>query len=870
MPAGVALVIPVFQHSVLLFDALHSCDVEAFAAVIIIDDGCPHIETQFAGIGLAAIYSNVTYLRGGNRGLSGARNCGIEFVLRHLPHVTAIYFLDADNMLSAWSLPQMEHMLHEYPDDHWFYPDIRMFGLEWEASYAGDFLPLLETIDNICEAGSLVRRTVFENGLRFSEQLKLGFEDWDFWLSAIEHGFRGRHFASSGFRYRKRPESMLANSERDKSFIHGQLDRRHPWLRDIRWATTAEHVTLPRYAIYLSDLNLVRFSSSADLSTEEISGADYVARFWAALRAPKTCYAGAFLIVTSSANMSTLHAAKILSWSFHDMERRLRDCNIAALSLGRNSDRSLTCHPPTIGASSAAVAVAVSMELLRRVAMDSSDVWLKSVVTDDPQPRLSARHVDLPVASDYAMPLGDMLRELLRICTELRLSPFAGAASVPGEDATLGTPDRAQIGYRLRTKFGGGLLPPELSRQDHEIAFAVPRFAFGGVEKVTMFAARALRRRGYRVSLMLLKTGDLLLADEFDEAFDRVFFLDNQEFESWTGPRYFGTALSRWSVSGAHADELNLFSAFDAVIACHAADVLGLLGDLRRRGAVTATYNHLFDVTPSGRNCGHPHLTLAYEHVLDMFICCSDDIALTLHGHGVPADKIVIVPNAAGITIPLSESAESLAGHLKRDGGKLRVLFVGRIDHQKGLDRLLMISRRLRAQGLADIRIVGSPVLSNDQWAVELAEMCEDPLNGAQLLEAYAWADILILPSLYEGLPLTLIEAMQMATVPIAAGSGAIGEVIEHGVNGFIVSQDHCVIETISLISELYHDRPRLHQLMQAAAATNRNWDDAIEPLDAALQRAFARRTPRRNPAILSDVVETHVRMINTAPAPAV
>jgi hypothetical protein len=57
---------------------------------------------------------------------------------------------------------------------------------------------------------------------------------------------------------------------------------------------------------------------------------------------------------------------------------------------------------------------------------------------------------------------------------------------------------------------------------------------------------------------------------------------------------------------------------------------------------------------------------------------------------------------------------------------------------------------------------------------------------------------------------------------------------------------------------------------MQAAAATNRNWDEAIEPLDAALQRAFARRTPRRNPAILSDFVETRVRMINTAPAPAV
>jgi glycosyltransferase involved in cell wall biosynthesis len=848
----IALVIPVYRHSILLFDAIHSLAKVEDTRIIIVDDGCPNLETQFAGLGLAALYPNITYMRGRNLGLSGARNRGIDHILANLPEAEAIYFLDADNMLSDWSLPQMRAALAQHPEDDWFYPDIRMFGLEWEAEYNGAFSPLVESLLNICEAGSLVRRRVFEAGLRFSESLKLGFEDWDFWLTAIEHGFRGRHFPASGFRYRKRPESMLANAARDEDRIRGHLEQRHRWLRDVKWAVTAEHRTAPRYAIYLADLGIVRLTSSGEMITEEMSWDAYITRFWAALRAPKQNHAGAVFIISSSLNLAALLAAGLLAWALFDLELRLRDCNIAALRLQRHPAGRMMIETPKIGAEPQAVLAGLSIDLLRQIAEDTTEAWFQSAATAAPLPRISTRTTHLAGEIPFLGPMGDILRWLVRATAELRHSEFATASGMPAQDCARGTPDRAHFNRLLRAKFGGGILPPAFNRRGPEIAFAIPKFEFGGVEKVTMFVARALRRRGYTVSLILLKSQSIMRADNFADAFDRVFFLDNPEFESWSGPSYLGTTLSRWSVFGEHANELNLLSIFDAVIACHGADVMGLMGNLQRRGVITAAYNHLFDATETGRHVGHPHIALAFEHALDLFICCSRDIGARMHAHGVPGSKITIVPNATGIDISPAIAAESLSLHLARDEPRLNILFIGRIDPQKGLDRLLEIAAHLRT-GLANIRIIGRPVITEPGTFPEFDGVAEDPVQGADLLDAYRWADILLLPSFFEGLPLTIIEAMQMGVVPIATQTGAIVEVIHNGANGFIVTQDGCVPETLARIAELTADRATLREMMREAASAPRNWDDAVNELDETLRHRLAGPPVRQREPLTTD-----------------
>jgi hypothetical protein len=484
----IGIVIPAFRQPLLLFDAVGSIAATPDVAVVIVDDGCPQLETQLAGLGLRQALPNVAYLRIANRGLSGARNAGVAFLLRQWPELAAIYFLDADNMLSPWSVAEMRRVLAEHPRADWFYPDIDMFGLDWYGDYAGDLIPLVEAMMNICEAGSLVRRRVFDSGLRFCETMRSGFEDWDFWLSAIERGFRGRHFPSSGFRYRKRPESMLAEATRRTDALRRELEGRHRWIADPRWAVAEEHATAPRYAILFADRQVVRLTSSPQEATRELCWADYATLFWTALHAPKTHHAGAFLIVTTAHAWQVLGEAGLRFWTLLDLEAALRACNIAMLGLGVGTDARIAIDARAAGGlggghgagPGGASVLAISMQLLRATALDSTDTWIASVAGEAPQPRLAIRRVRVPDHSPYQAPLADARAGLVTACRALRVHP-AAAPPWAAPDCGRGTPDRALLHELMRFRFGNGILPPHRRRDGPTIAFVLPRGESGHV-----------------------------------------------------------------------------------------------------------------------------------------------------------------------------------------------------------------------------------------------------------------------------------------------------------------------------------------------------------------------------------------------------
>jgi len=55
------------------------------------------------------------------------------------------------------------------------------------------------------------------------------------------------------------------------------------------------------------------------------------------------------------------------------------------------------------------------------------------------------------------------------------------------------------------------------------------------------------------------------------------------------------------------------------------------------------------------------------------------------------------------------------------------------------------------------------------------------------MASVYAGLDLMVMPSLDEGLPMTLLEAMAAKRAVIASAVGAVPEVIEHGQSGLLV-----------------------------------------------------------------------------------
>ncbi|MEO5720551.1 MAG: glycosyltransferase family 4 protein [Chthoniobacterales bacterium] len=149
------------------------------------------------------------------------------------------------------------------------------------------------------------------------------------------------------------------------------------------------------------------------------------------------------------------------------------------------------------------------------------------------------------------------------------------------------------------------------------------------------------------------------------------------------------------------------------------------------------------------------------------------------------------------------------------DGEKLRVLFVGGLSQAKGLGYLLEAAARLGRH--LDLTLVGqriSPLipkqadLDRHRWIPSLPH--------DDLVKEMSHHDVLVLPSLHEGLPLVIPEAMAQGLVVIATPHAAGPSLIEDGVNGFIVP-----IRSASGIEEklelLLQDRPRLMEMKRAA-----------------------------------------------------
>jgi glycosyltransferase involved in cell wall biosynthesis len=851
-----AVIVPIFRHSSLLIEAIESVLAQRYdqgLCLLLVNDGCSFHETEEVCVTFAMAYPQViAYLRKANGGLSDARNCGISHVLEHLPSVEALYMLDADNLLQPDALARAMAALDSDPDVDWIYPNIDMFGLEQHWDYGGNYSLLVHSAMNICEAGSLIRRRVFASGVLFDTGFKMGWEDWDFFLSAARMGFRGKNIENFGFRYRKRPESMLAESNRDLPILSSAMQEKHKMLYRPRNLIALEQAEAPRYAIHVVDSGEIL--RCVDPDARELERADlaiFEREFWNSLISRGRHRSPPFNIVLTSSIFDGLREAGLLHWVFWKLESICETQAIGVLTASMGmGDRFAVSIAPHIGDFNYhhdAIAVAITSKMLAELTADQLMQLNDRDVNLNSFPKVSVLELQLPKAfpSLHNPKRPTAIQGTLALVKTLCDSQWREAAGRNWTQRNIGIPFRGREHEIVRKPFGKAPVMPRVHDGRRHIGFLLPLVEFGGVEKVAQQMARGLCAHGWVPHAFVLGSNDIALTPDWAEVFESTNLLADPSFSVWSGgpDDYLGTNVPNWAQSGRHGVVLGMLHWLDAAINFHGGAAVGIMGQLRRMGVKTLNSLHLSDLTPLGRPVGNTYLGVAYEHAFDYFLPCSHQLGDWLNGMGVPRDKIVPVPNAPGFEIDPVVTARDMEARRSRDPNQsLRVMYLGRLDRQKGLDRLDEVIRRSNAEKLnITWRVLGKAVLAGDAPPVppDVAAVLEPPVFSAtELAAAYAWADVVVLLSRYEGLPLTVLEAMRAGAVIIATDVGATAEVVQDGETGILVADVTAVTDCMDALRILSQDRKVLAAISENAYGGARNWDwrMATEGLATALE----------------------------------
>lgn len=174
-------------------------------------------------------------------------------------------------------------------------------------------------------------------------------------------------------------------------------------------------------------------------------------------------------------------------------------------------------------------------------------------------------------------------------------------------------------------------------------------------------------------------------------------------------------------------------------------------------------------------------------------------------------DRVVVLPNATNLPpVP----ADAL---VKDKGAPMRFLFVGRFAGNKGIDVLLAAAERLNAAGLQDrytLDLGGKgPLFEQMQARYPLPNVRFLGFVGdAELERLYRGSHVFLFPTLFEGMPTVVLEAMSWGLPVIVTDTGATLELVDED-NGTIIGKgdvaavEQAVLQWLDLPADTYRAR---------------------------------------------------------------
>jgi glycosyltransferase involved in cell wall biosynthesis len=366
----------------------------------------------------------------------------------------------------------------------------------------------------------------------------------------------------------------------------------------------------------------------------------------------------------------------------------------------------------------------------------------------------------------------------------------------------------------------------------------VPNNRTGGMSRVMYSTGDALRRAGHTV--------DYLFAEDFATPL-------SPRLRRFAVPAQLTAAVARRLNRGRRYDVVEIHEPLAAVY-CLARRFVRRLppvviisyGVEARGRQVALAYKQRKGLPVTLRQRLSP-LSVVWQANLGLRLCgaviCKNFEDVTFLRHlGVPRHRIVQAHSGV--------SADFLAAGATLDAARPRsgLLFLGTWIERKGTLDLTAAAAALlpRHPGLcltiagcgcpADVVLRDFPAGLHDQLHV-IPKLESD----AELLELYQRHAIFVLPSVFEGQPLSLLEAAALGLAPVTTNVCGMRDFIRHGQNGLLVPPG-CPTELTTALDRLIRDPAETARLGEAARLTAQHftWENAAALMLRAYQIAAA------------------------------
>jgi glycosyltransferase involved in cell wall biosynthesis len=196
--------------------------------------------------------------------------------------------------------------------------------------------------------------------------------------------------------------------------------------------------------------------------------------------------------------------------------------------------------------------------------------------------------------------------------------------------------------------------------------------------------------------------------------------------------------------------------------------------------------------------------------VFDILVAVTDGLRAHSIQEGVKPGLVITIPNGIQLYPEEKKNAERLSKTLKIPTRCTLLLSVGRLVHEKAYD-VLIRAMDLVMKEYPDVvlAIAGSGVLQTELQrlidALHLTGKIRLLGDRQDVADLMVNADIFVMPSRSEGMPMALLEAMGAGLPVIATQVGGLGEVVDDHSQGILVPAENPQ-ELAKAILELLRD----------------------------------------------------------------